>query len=276
MSRSIRLVPNTRDIALGLVLTGARAAAVTGRLVLMPVRVAAHVPLVGPVLRRAGDELASDGRSTRARARRQLEGAAGELLDAAVERAVLGWLRRPQAPASTGVRMQYGGIATRAIALAIDVAVALLIFLTGAALLGLVASLVAELRPAWLVATLIAAGWALVVGSYFVLFWTVAGQTPGMRMMRLRLAEARGEPPRLGRSVVRLLGLGIAIVPLFAGLVPVLVDDRRRGLHDFLAGAVVISTGRTLGHALEVRASVAGAASPGEPSPELPTESAGG
>jgi uncharacterized RDD family membrane protein YckC len=36
------------------------------------------------------------------------------------------------------------------------------------------------------------------------------------------------------------LGLALAIIPLFAGFVPVLVDDRRRGLHDLLAGTVVL------------------------------------
>jgi hypothetical protein len=29
-------------------------------------------------------------------------------------------------------------------------------------------------------------------------------------------------------------------VPLFAGLLPVLVDDRRRGLHDLIAGTIVL------------------------------------
>ena len=36
------------------------------------------------------------------------------------------------------------------------------------------------------------------------------------------------------------MGLVLAIVPLFAGFLPVLVDDRRRALQDFLAGTVVL------------------------------------
>jgi hypothetical protein len=39
---------------------------------------------------------------------------------------------------------------------------------------------------------------------------------------------------------VRLVGLGLAIIPLGAGFLPVLVDDRRRALQDFLAGTVVL------------------------------------
>ena len=38
---------------------------------------------------------------------------------------------------------------------------------------------------------------------------------------------------------MRLLGLGVAIAIAFLGFVPVLVDDRRRALQDFLAGTTV-------------------------------------
>ncbi|HET8873073.1 MAG TPA: RDD family protein, partial [Gaiellaceae bacterium] len=50
----------------------------------------------------------------------------------------------------------------------------------------------------------------------------------------------RGDPPSLGRSLVRAVGTAIAIIPLFAGYLPVLFDRRRRGLPDFLAGTVVV------------------------------------
>lgn len=108
------------------------------------------------------------------------------------------------------------------------------------AVLTLVASLVGELRPAWLVGAVLAIGWMVVVGGYLVLFWSVTGQTPGMRAMHVRVVDANGDPPSLGRAIVRLVGLVLAIIPLFAGFLPVLVDDRRRGIHDMLAGTVVL------------------------------------
>jgi uncharacterized RDD family membrane protein YckC len=40
--------------------------------------------------------------------------------------------------------------------------------------------------------------------------------------------------------LVRLVGLVLAIGPMFAGFVPVLFTERRRGLPDFLAGTVVL------------------------------------
>ena len=62
--------------------------------------------------------------------------------------------------------------------------------------------------------------------------------------MRLRVSDQHGQPPSLGRSVVRFFGLLLAIVPLFAGFLPVLFDDRRRGLHDFMAGTTVLYVDR--------------------------------
>jgi len=144
------------------------------------------------------------------------------------------------ATAAPRVTSPYAGIATRGIALAIDAAIANGLYIVGAALLGLIGSLVGDLRPQWLVALIAAIGWAIVVGGYFVLFWTTTGQTPGMRMMRLRIVTYRGERVHFVRALIRLGGLVLAIIPLFAGFLPVLVDERRRALQDFLARTVVL------------------------------------
>src|SRR5207247_9385303 len=79
------------------------------------------------------------------------------------------------------------------------------------------------------------------VSLYFVGFWAAAGQTPGMRLMRLRVLTGSGTPPSFVRSVVRLFGLALAIIPCFAGFLPVLVDGRRRALQDYLARTAVFS-----------------------------------
>jgi uncharacterized RDD family membrane protein YckC len=153
-------------------------------------------------------------------------------LDDRIEQAV-GRRKRAERP-------PYAGIATRALALATDAALATVLFMSATGLAALVASLVGGLRPEWLVGVLLASGWILLAGSYFVLFWSAAGQTPGMRLLRLRVLGPSGQPPSLGRSIVRLVGLVLAIVPLFAGFLPVLFTERRRGLPDFMAGTVVV------------------------------------
>jgi uncharacterized RDD family membrane protein YckC len=143
----------------------------------------------------------------------------------------------------SGTRVPYAGIATRAVALAIDAVLSQGIFIVGAALLGLAGSLVGELRPAWLVAFLAAAGWVLTGTTYFAGFWSVTGQTPGMRLMRIRVVARDGAPPHAARALIRVVGLVLAIIPVFAGFIPVLIDNRRRGLPDFLAGTVVVYAG---------------------------------
>jgi uncharacterized RDD family membrane protein YckC len=150
------------------------------------------------------------------------------------------------ATATPSVTTPYAGIATRGIALTVDAVIANLIFLVLAAVLGLMASLVGDLRPKWLVALLAGTGWAIVISGYFTLFWCTTGQTPGMRLMRLRVVTSRqGGRLHFVRALIRLGGLLLSIIPLGAGFLPVLFDDRRRGLADYLARTVVIHDGST-------------------------------
>ncbi len=162
--------------------------------------------------------------------------------DDAIERGARHALRRP-APGTQ--EASYAGLSSRAVAFVIDLLLALGIYLVGAGVVALVASLVGGLRPQWLAATLAAVGWLLVAGGYFAGFWSLAGQTPGMGLMRLRVDRADGRPLGFGRSLVRFVGVLLAIVPFFAGFLPVLFDRRRRGLADYIAGTVVVHADRS-------------------------------
>jgi uncharacterized RDD family membrane protein YckC len=140
----------------------------------------------------------------------------------------------------TDPEVPYAGVATRAVGLAIDAAIAQAIVFTAGAVLALIGSLVGDLRLDTTGKVLAAVAWLAVVGTYFVLFWTTAGQTPGMRLMGVRLTTYDGGLPGVTRSLVRLVGLGLAIIPLFLGFVPALIDARRRALQDYLARTVVL------------------------------------
>lgn len=140
------------------------------------------------------------------------------------------------------VDLHSAGLASRTLAFAVDLVLAQILFLVGSALVGLVVALVGELRPAWLFGLLAGAGWLLLVGAYFAFFWTLSGQTPGMRLVHLRVVDRFGEPPRLVRSIARFAALIVAIIPMFAGLVPILFDARRRGLQDFVAHTFVVQS----------------------------------
>jgi len=145
--------------------------------------------------------------------------------------------RRLSAPRSSA----FGSVATRGVALFVDaLAIAAVTFTAGAAV-GLVASLAGGIRPQWLAGLLLGLGQVVVSLAYFTLFWSTAGQTPGMRLMGVRVRPARTDG-RLttGRALVRTVGLALAIIPCFLGFLPALFDRRCRALPDYLAGTVVV------------------------------------
>jgi uncharacterized RDD family membrane protein YckC len=133
----------------------------------------------------------------------------------------------------------YPGLVTRAIAIVIDAALIDLAALavTGAVLLvksvfsvsgkhhGVAAALGIVLFVVWVV-------------SYFAFFWTTTGQTPGSRVMHIRVTRADGSRLRLLGAVRRLVGMVVSL-PLFWGYLPILWSPRRRGVPDVVAGAVV-------------------------------------
>jgi hypothetical protein len=61
------------DVAIGLVLFGARTGLSAARLALLPARAATHAPVIGPTMRRRTDDLAHQGRLARERALVQAE-----------------------------------------------------------------------------------------------------------------------------------------------------------------------------------------------------------
>ena len=134
----------------------------------------------------------------------------------------------------------YGGIVTRALALTVDALLIVAVFTAISGFVALISAVVGGLRPTWLVEALLGAGWLLIGGAYFALFWSAAGRTPGMDLLRVRVRDGSGRAPGVGRALVRALFTWISIVPLFAGYLPVLFDRRRRGLPDLVAGTEVV------------------------------------
>ena len=134
----------------------------------------------------------------------------------------------------------YGGLVTRVIAAAID---AVLINIAALAV-GAVVALVLSIFPVphKMDVVVVAVGGVLFaawVVSYFLVFWTTTGQTPGDRVMRLAVVREDGGRLRPARAMLRLLGAVVGLV-LFLGYVPILLNDRRRAVHDWMAGTVVV------------------------------------
>ena len=76
--------------------------------------------------------------------------------------------------------------------------------------------------------------------GYPLFFWTFTGQTPGMLLMGLRVVTTDGQYLSLGQSARRLIGYAIAAIPFFFGFFWILIDDRRQGWHDKVAGTCVV------------------------------------
>ena len=135
----------------------------------------------------------------------------------------------------------YAWIVTRTVAITVDAALLVASFAIAGGVLGLILSLFTAVRVDSFGAAVSAVGaWTVFVVTYFAAFWSLAGETPGMRLMRVRVLGPDGRPPRFLRSMLRIAGMVIAAIPLFAGYLLILVDSRRRGLQDVIARTVVV------------------------------------
>jgi uncharacterized RDD family membrane protein YckC len=79
--------------------------------------------------------------------------------------------------------------------------------------------------------------WLCVVGGYLVGFWSLAGRTPGMSFLGIRLDERRLP---LRRSIKRLIGIGLSVVTFGIGFLGVVFGESRRGWADRMGGTEVV------------------------------------
>jgi uncharacterized RDD family membrane protein YckC len=78
----------------------------------------------------------------------------------------------------------------------------------------------------------------LVMGSFYLLgFWSLAGQTPGMRFLGIRLSVHRLP---LRRSLRRLIGLGLSVMTFGIGFLGIVFGRQRRGWEDRFADTDVL------------------------------------
>ena len=76
---------------------------------------------------------------------------------------------------------------------------------------------------------------------YFPYYWSSSGQTPGMKMMRIKVVRDRdGGPVTGGQAILRLLGYWVSGLVFYLGYIWIFIDKRKRGWHDLIAGTVVV------------------------------------
>jgi uncharacterized RDD family membrane protein YckC len=149
-------------------------------------------------------------------------------------------------PAATepqaGRASPYAGLVTRAVAFALDVAILQGIVFVIGVVVALIIEAFGNFAPDLDSETIVlgAAAWGLAAVVYCATFWALTGQTPGMRALGIEVRTTAGDLLKPRRSLLRLAGMIVAALPLFAGYyIPILMRDDRRGLHDLIAGTDV-------------------------------------
>ncbi len=140
----------------------------------------------------------------------------------------------------------YAGFVTRLVAFVIDRAIVGLCAAVAVAAIDYVLNafeinrLLGFFDLGWQGMAILSAGVYLLLSIiYDIGFWMLAGQTPGKRVMGLRIVRTNGTRVRAGNAVRREVGYVISGL-LFLGYLWILFDNRRQGFHDKLAGTIVV------------------------------------
>ncbi|HEX7245242.1 MAG TPA: RDD family protein [Solirubrobacterales bacterium] len=158
-------------------------------------------------------------------------------LDDGVERVARRVLFRPRRTQPT----DRAGLVTRAVSFGLDALIVNLAFSGLAAVAALIASAFTGNGSGVsdLVLAVGTVAWFGLGAVYLLGFWSLAGQTLGMRFLGIRLGvEGKGLP--FGRSLKRLIGMALAAIPFFLGFLGILFDERRRAWDDRLSGVDVV------------------------------------
>ncbi len=83
----------------------------------------------------------------------------------------------------------------------------------------------------------------LVMGAYFIWFWTHGGQTLAMQTWKLRLTTIAGEGVNLKQAIARYLFAVVGIALFGCGILWALFDRDHQFLHDRLAGTRIVNIG---------------------------------
>jgi uncharacterized RDD family membrane protein YckC len=129
-----------------------------------------------------------------------------------------GWAQQTAAGPAPGVT--FGGFWIRVVAYIIDWII-----------LVIVSAVLRSISPALAIVTIL----------YFPLCWGFLGQSIGMMPFGLRIVRnTDGGKLTWGNVILRFIGMLIAFICIFIGVIWVAFDSRKRGWHDMIGGTVVI------------------------------------
>jgi uncharacterized RDD family membrane protein YckC len=91
----------------------------------------------------------------------------------------------------------------------------------------------------------IAISWFLPAAAV-IIFWITSQATPGKMAVSVKIVDAvTGNAPSPRQMVRRYFAYYLAVMPLGLGILWILLDKRKQGWHDKMAGTVVVRQART-------------------------------
>jgi uncharacterized RDD family membrane protein YckC len=150
-----------------------------------------------------------------------------------------------QTPEQTLLDFPLAGIGSRFLAIALDTliqALVITVFLIIALVLMAFAGISSETAGVWVSAIAIL-GLFLIYTGYFAFFEAIwNGQTPGKRLLKLRVIQESGRPINPYQAIARNLMRLVDSLPFLYGVgcLTVLLNRQNKRLGDFVAGTVVV------------------------------------
>ncbi len=147
----------------------------------------------------------------------------------------------PPVIAGESLQGKYAGFASRFSAFAVDAGISVGAFMLALAAISFAARVLTGQDITWhkgdIWVIIAYAVWAFV---YFAYSWAASGRTAGMALFGVRVVRDDGTEVSGRQAGVRTLALPLSFLFLGLGFTGILLGDRRRALHDVIAGTAVV------------------------------------
>jgi uncharacterized RDD family membrane protein YckC len=148
---------------------------------------------------------------------------------------------RPPAVVRVSLQGRYAGFASRLVAFIVDESTATGLFALALATISFVAQVLTGKPIHWnrsdFWVTPAFVGWQFL---YFAYSWAASGKTFGMAVFGIRVVRPDGTDASWRQAVVCTLALPLSFLLLGLGFLGIILDDKRRALHDVIAGTAVV------------------------------------
>jgi uncharacterized RDD family membrane protein YckC len=147
----------------------------------------------------------------------------------------------PPAVIRASLQGKYSGFASRFVAFAVDIGVSVGVFMLTLAAASFAAKVLTGKDISWNKGDIwVIIAYAIWEFIYFAYSWAASGRTAGMALFGVRVVRDDGTGAGGRRAVVRTLALPLSFLFLGLGFTGILLGDRRRALHDVIAGTAVV------------------------------------